>query len=46
MDYLVYCRTGRRADVAIQYMAPLGFTTTNLGSLEDASEATGVRIVR
>lgn len=46
MDYLVYCRTGRRADVAIKYMAPLGFTTTNLGSLEDASEATGVRIVR
>lgn len=46
MEYLVYCRTGRRADVAIQYMAPLGFTTTNLGSLEDASEATGVRIVR
>ena len=46
MDYLVYCRTGRRADVAILYMAPLGFTTTNLGSLEDASEATGVRIVR
>ena len=46
MDYLVYCRTGRRADVAIQYMTPLGFATTNLGSLEDASEATGVRIVR
>lgn len=46
LDYLVYCRTGRRADVAIQYMALLGFTTTNLGSLEDASEATGVRIVR
>jgi phage shock protein E len=21
MDYLVYCRTGRRADVAIEYMA-------------------------
>lgn len=46
MEYLVYCRTGRRADVAIQYMTPLGFTTTNLGSLEDASAETGVRIVR
>lgn len=45
VDYLIYCRTGRRADLAIQYMEPLGFTTTNLGSLEDASRATGVRVV-
>lgn len=46
VDYLVYCRTGRRAGVAIEYMDTLGMTTTNLGSLEAASEATGVRVVR
>ena len=46
MDYLVYCRTGRRAEIAIEYMDLLGLTTTNLGSLEAASSATGVRVVR
>ncbi len=46
VDYLVYCRTGRRAAAAIEYMDTLGMTTTNLGSLEAASEATGVRVVR
>ena len=45
-DYLVYCRTGRRAEIAIEYMDTLGMTTTNLGSLEAASAATGVRVVR
>jgi len=46
MDFLVYCRTGRRADVAIAYMDTLGMTTTNLGSLEAAAQATGIRVVR
>jgi len=46
VDYLVYCRTGRRAEIAIEYMDTLGMTTTNLGSLEAASAATGVRVVR
>ncbi len=46
VDYLVYCRTGRRAEIAIEYMDTLGMTTTNLGSLEAASATTGVRVVR
>jgi rhodanese-related sulfurtransferase len=46
VDYLVYCRTGRRAEIAIEYMDTLGMTTTNLGSLEAASAATGIRVVR
>lgn len=46
MDFLVYCRSGRRADVAIAYMDTLGLTPTNLGSVESASSATGVRVVR
>jgi phage shock protein E len=46
VDYLVYCRSGRRADVAIAYMDTLGLTSTNLGSVEAASSATGIRVVR
>jgi phage shock protein E len=46
VDYLVYCRTGRRAEIAIEYMDTLGLTTTNLGSLEAASASTGIRVVR
>jgi rhodanese-related sulfurtransferase len=46
VDYLVYCRTGRRAEIAIEYMDTLDMTTTNLGSLEAASAATGIRVVR
>jgi rhodanese-related sulfurtransferase len=46
VDYLVYCRTGRRADVAMDFMDTLGLTTTNLGSVDAASNATGIRIVR
>jgi phage shock protein E len=46
IEYLVYCRTGRRADVAIAYMDTLGLTSTNLGSVASASSATGIRVVR
>ncbi len=46
VEYLVYCRTGRRADAAMAYMDTLGFTTTNLGSVDAASSATGIRVVR
>jgi rhodanese-related sulfurtransferase len=45
-DYLVYCRTGRRAEAAIAYMDTLGMTSKNLGSLEAAASATGIRVVR
>jgi len=46
VDYLVYCRTGRRADAAIAYMDTLGLRSENLGSVDAASAATGVRVVR
>ncbi len=46
MEYLVYCRIGRRAEIAIDYMESLGFTAVNLGSVDAASSATGIRVVR
>jgi phage shock protein E len=46
MEYLVYCRSGRRADVAIEYMDTLGLRSTNIGSVASASSATGIRVVR
>jgi len=46
MDYLVYCRTGRRAEIAIDHMETLGLSAVNLGSVDAASSATGIRVVR
>lgn len=44
--YLLYCRSGNRAGQAKAAMESLGFTNlTNLGSVEDASTATGIAIV-
>ncbi|WP_182354016.1 rhodanese-like domain-containing protein [Flaviflexus huanghaiensis] len=46
-EYLVYCRSGNRSSQATALMEQAGFTNiTNLGSLEEASEATGIEIVR
>ena len=46
-EYLVYCRSGNRAGQAITLMEQAGFTNlTNLGSLEQAAQATGVAIIR
>lgn len=46
-EYLVYCRSGNRAGQAIALMEQAGFTNvTNLGSLEQAAQATGNPIVR
>lgn len=45
-EYLVYCRSGNRSGQAIEHMRREGFTNlTNLGSLEQASEATGIGII-
>jgi phage shock protein E len=46
VEYLVYCRSGRRADIALEYMASVGLTGQNLGSVAEASDATGIRVVR
>lgn len=45
-EYLVYCRSGNRSAQAIQLMEDAGFEdVTNLGSLEEAAEATTLPIV-
>jgi len=45
-NYVVYCRSGRRSAVALDLMKENGFTQiADLGSLEDAADATGFAIV-
>ncbi len=43
-EYLVYCRSGRRADIAVEYMTGLGLEARNLGSVAEASAETGVPV--
>lgn len=45
-SYIVYCRSGNRAGTAIERLAALGITdAVNAGSVQEASDATGVPIV-
>jgi phage shock protein E len=45
--YVVYCRSGNRSAQAIERMKAVGFTTlTDLGSLQNASDETGIAIVQ
>jgi len=45
--YLVYCRSGNRSADAIERMRAAGFTDlTDLGSVQEATLATGVPVVR
>ena len=45
--YLIYCRSGNRASQAATLMEEAGFTdVTSLGSLDDASKATGLSVTR
>lgn len=47
VEYLVYCRSGNRSGQAIALMEQAGFTNlSNLGSLEQAAEATALTIVK
>lgn len=46
-NYLVYCRSGNRSGQAINQMRSLGFgDLANIGSVAEASSATGVPVVR
>lgn len=47
-NYVVYCRSGNRAGQAIEFMKAEGFTgtLTNGGSLANAAELTGLKIVQ
>jgi rhodanese-related sulfurtransferase len=45
--YVLYCRSGHRAGIALDTMKSLGFTNlTNAGAIADASTATGLAIVQ
>lgn len=45
--YVIYCRSGNRANIAIEKMRAAGFTDlTNLGSVDQAAAATGRTIIR
>lgn len=45
-EYLLYCRSGSRAAQAKNLMEDAGFSdVTNLGSLEEAAESTGIPVV-
>lgn len=47
LEYLIYCRSGNRSGQAIALMERAGFTNlTNLGSLEQAAQGTGLPIVK
>ena len=44
--YYLYCRSGRRSEIAHQKMIDLGFTrVADLGSMEDAAATTGLPVV-
>ncbi|HMU36662.1 MAG TPA: rhodanese-like domain-containing protein [Marmoricola sp.] len=44
--YFIYCRSGNRSAQAVAMMKDAGFTqVTDLGSLEQASSETGIKIV-
>ena len=46
LKYLVYCRSGNRAGQAAALMEQAGISdVTNLGSVEDATAATGLPII-
>lgn len=46
-EYVVYCKSGNRAGQAVTLMQDAGFSNvTNLGSLSQAADATGIAIVK
>ena len=46
-DYVVYCRSGNRSAKAVEQMKAAGFThVTDAHGIEDASKATGIKIVQ
>lgn len=46
VDYVVYCRSGRRSEVAADLMRAAGITSlVDLGSFENAAAATGFDVV-
>jgi len=46
-NYVLYCRSGRRAGIALETMKSLGFSNVeNAGGLDEAASATGLQIIQ
>jgi phage shock protein E len=46
VDYVVYCRSGRRSEVAADLMRAAGITSlVDLGSFDNAARATGFDVI-
>lgn len=46
-EYVVYCRSGNRSAQAVKLMTAAGFTkVTDLGSMQNASQVTGIAVVK
>lgn len=46
-DYLIYCHSGRRAGLAVDYMTSHGFTgdVQNIGGIDEAASVTKLPVV-
>ena len=45
LEYVVYCRSGRRSEIAAEFMVAEGLTVTDLGAFDAAQEATLLAVV-
>lgn len=45
-EYVVYCKSGNRSSQATSMLEQAGLEVTDAGSMQHASEATGLEIVR
>lgn len=45
LEYVVYCRSGRRSEIAAEYMVAEGLTVTDLGAFDAAQRATLLAVV-
>lgn len=45
LEYVVYCRSGRRSEIAAAYMIDQGLTVTDLGAFDAAQRATLLAVV-
>ena len=45
LEYIVYCRSGRRSEIAAESMIAAGLVVTDLGAFDAAQEATLLAVV-
>ena len=46
VEYVVYCRSGRRSEIAAEQMVDIGLEVTDLGSFDAARSSTLLAVVR